>query len=260
MEVFGAYSHYYDLLYGSKNYVGEAQFVHQLLQVYAPNTKSILDLGCGTGTHATLLAKYGYNIHGIDFSLEMLRRANQNLEQAPGNLAAQLKFSQGDIRKLQLNQQFDAIISLFHVVSYQTTNEDLAATFATVKTHLKPNGVFIFDCWYGPAVLSDRPTVRVKELEDELLQITRTAKPIIYPNENIVDVNYHIVTQNKTNGTVQELQETHRMRYLFQPELDLIMTSVGLKRQTSQEWMTTKAPGFDTWGVCFVASHLSTPI
>jgi len=116
MEVFGAYARYYDLLYRAKDYVGEAQFVHQLLQTYAPNAKSILDLGCGTGGHAILLANYGYSIHGVDFSLDMLQRAHQNLEQAPENLAAQLKFSQGDIRKLQLNRQFDAIISLFHVV------------------------------------------------------------------------------------------------------------------------------------------------
>jgi SAM-dependent methyltransferase len=254
VNIFGTYAHYYDLLYASKDYAGEAKFVHQLLQTYAPAAKSILELGCGTGAHAIQLAQYGYTLHGIDFSAEMLQRARQNLAQV-SELATQLQFSQGDLRDVQLNEQFDAIISLFHVMSYQITNDDLRAAFATVKAHLKPNGVFIFDCWYGPAVLSDRPVVRVKRLEDETLQVTRIAEPTFHPNENVVDVNYHIFTRDKTSGAVQELQETHRMRYLFQPELDLVLTSVGLERVVSREWMTEKIPGFDTWGIYFIVRH-----
>jgi len=257
MNVFGTYARYYDLLYASKDYVGEAEFVHQLLQTYAPEAKSILELGCGTGAHAIQLAQYGYSLHGIDLSAEMLQRAHQNLNQVPPTIAAQLQFSQGDIRDVQLDEQFDAIISLFHVMSYQTTNADLMASFATVKAHLKPNGVFIFDCWYGPAVLSDRPTVRVKRLEDETLQVTRIAEPTFHPNDNVVDVNYHIFTRDKTSGTVQEIQETHRMRYLFQPELDLVMAAVGLERVASRGWMIENMPGFDTWGVYFAVRHAS---
>ena len=249
MKVFGNYARYYNLLYRDKDYAGEAQFIHQLIQTHAPNTRSILELGCGTGTHAQLLAKEGYNVHGVDLSAEMLQQASDRVSQLPQELASRLAFYQGDIREIRINQQFDAIISLFHVFSYQTTNEDLRAAFATVKAHLKPNGVFIFDYWYGPAVISDCPSTRVKRLEDEEISITRIAEPVMHPNRNLVDVNYQVFIKEKNTGSVEELQETHQMRYLFQPEVDLLFADSRLKLLESREWMTKREPGFDTWGV-----------
>jgi ubiquinone/menaquinone biosynthesis C-methylase UbiE len=256
MSIFNNYAHYYDLLYLDKDYVGETKFVQQLIQTHAPNAQNILELGCGTGNHAVFLAKEGYQIHGVDLSQEMLQKADSRLSQLHPQLASQLKFTHGDVRHLRLNQTFDAIISLFHVISYQTTNEDLLAAFTTVKEHLKPGGIFVFDIWYGPAVLSDRPTVRVKRLEDEEIKVTRVAEPVIYPNENLVDVNYQIFIQDKTSGAVEEIQETHRMRYLFKPELELLLQNVGLKIVNEMEWMSGRALGFHTWGSVFVVDFL----
>jgi SAM-dependent methyltransferase len=228
MKVFGNYARYYNLLYRDKDYAGEAQFIHQLIQNHAPNTRSILELGCGTGTHAQLLAKEGYDVHGVDLSAEMLQQASHRVSQLPQELASRLTF---------------------HVFSYQTTNEDLRAAFATVKSHLKPNGVFIFDYWYGPAVLSDRPSTRVKRLEDEEISITRIAEPVMHPNQNLVDVNYQVFIKEKNTGSVEELHETHRMRYLFKPEVDLLFADSQLKLIECREWMTKREPGLDTWGV-----------
>lgn len=253
MTVFGNYSRYYDLLYRDKDYIGEAQFIHQLIQNHAPKAQSILEFGCGTGNHAMLLAKEGYSIHGIDLSEEMLQQARDRLSQFHPDLASKIKISQGDIRQTRLNQKFDVVLSLFHVISYQTTNEDLLAAFNTVKEHLKSGGVFIFDLWYGPAVLTEHPTVRVKRLENEEILVTRIAEPVIHPNENLVDVNYQVFIQNKNTDAIKEFQETHRMRYLFQPEINLLLNEIGLKLVSSGEWMTNSESGLNTWGVYFVA-------
>lgn len=252
MTVFGNYARYYNLLYRDKDYAGETQYIHQLLQTHAPHTQSILELGCGTGNHAQLLAKQGYNVHGVDLSSEMLQQFSDRISQLPKELAAKLTFSPGNIGKIRLNQQFDTIISLFHVISYQTNNEDLQAAFNTAKVHLKPGGIFIFDCWYGPAVLSDRPTVRIKRLEDEEISITRIAEPVMYPNQNMVDVNYQVFIKDKNTGVVNDLQETHKMRYLFKPEIDILFTQFDFKLIECREWMSNHEPGFDTWGVYFV--------
>lgn len=248
---FGKYADYYDLLYQDKDYVGEVQFIEKLLQ-YAPTTKSILDLGCGTGTHATLLAKEGYEVHGVDLSADMLRLAGDRLNHLPRDVASRLKFSQADLRTVRIEKQFDAVISLFHAIGYQTTNEDLQAAFATAKAHLKPGGVFIFDCWYGPAVLCDRPVVRVKRLENEEIRVTRIAEPTMHPNQNLVDVNYQIFIKHQLDGIVEELCESHRMRYLFIPEIEELFDKLNLKIITSGEWMTNQNPSFNTWSVCFV--------
>ena len=253
MSVFGNYARYYDLLYRDKDYAGEAQYVHQLIQRYAPGARSVLELGCGTGAHAVLLAGEGYRIHGVDLSTDMLERAEARLAEMPPELASRLEFSQGNIRKIRIGRSFDAVLSLFHVMSYQTTNEDLHAVFATVKAHLKPGGVFIFDCWYGPAVLSDRPAVRVKRVEDEEIAVTRVAEPVMYPNENCVDVNYQLFVKHKTGGTVEELHECHRMRYLFAPEIASLLAQEDLVLLHCEEWMTGRPLGFDTWSTCFIA-------
>ena len=268
MTIFGAYSKYYNLLYKDKDYAGEAQFVHELLHAHLPGVKTVLDLGCGSGRHDFLLAEKGYAVTGVDRSEEMLVIAKKQIENkiktearkeqnahldSTSTLISTLSFIQGDIRTLNIGKQFDAIISLFHVMSYQTSNEDLRAAFFTVRRHLKPGGIFIFDCWYGPGVLSDRPTVRVKRFEDEEIIVTRIAEPVMYPNENLVDVNYHVFVKDKHIGTVEELRETHTMRYFFKPEIELLFKEFDLKFEGCHEWMTNREPGFGTWGVYFLA-------
>lgn len=256
MSVFSSYARYYDLLYKDKDYTAEAKYVHQLLQKYAGQAQSILELGCGTGIHAALLAEMGYEICGVDFSSEMLARAKKRVGELPPQHAQKLQFLHADIRNLRLNRQFDAVISLFHVISYQTTNADLQATFATAKTHLKSGGAFIFDYWYGAAVLSERPTIRIKRFEDNEIAITRIAEPVIHVNDNIVDVNYQIFVKNKQTGAVEELQEVHKMRYLFQPEIEWLAAANGFEFITCREWMSERIPDFKSWGVYCVCRAL----
>jgi SAM-dependent methyltransferase len=218
-----------------------------LIKEYKPDAESILDLGCGTGRHAKLLFEKGYVVCGVDRSEDMLSVAMQN----PAN--ASLIFKQGDVRSVRLNRSFDVVVSLFHVMSYQTSNDDLIQSFATAYEHLNSGGVFIFDFWYGPAVLTDRPTVRIKRLEDENVEVTRLAEPVLHANENIVDVNYHVLIRNKKDGHVEELKETHYMRYLFKPEVDLMLKNTGFQADGSFEYMTGGQLDYDTWNACFVA-------
>jgi SAM-dependent methyltransferase len=253
MKVFSKYAHYYDLLYKDKDYAAEAEYVHRLLRKYAPGTKSVLELGCGTGIHAHLLSGMGYRLHGVDRSPAMLESASRRVP-GPGSVPeAQPAFSLGDVRGIRMNDKFDAVISLFHVMSYQTTNDEISASLATAKFHLNPGGILVFDCWYGPAVLSQKPEIRIKRFEDDRIQVTRIAEPTMHPDENIVDVNYQVSIRNKSDGSVEELRETHRMRYLFTPEVVCFLSQHGLKLLDSFEWMSGREPGFDTWGVCFVA-------
>ncbi len=90
-------------------------------------------------------------------------------------------------------------------------------------------------------------------LADESVEIVRIAEPDIHPNRNVVDVHYQILVKDKITGQHESLEETHHMRYLFAPELKALLAAADLNVVGSEEWLTGKAPGFDTWGVCFVA-------
>ena len=251
MSVFGNYARYYDLLYRDKDYGGEAEYIAGLIERFAPDADTILELGCGTGKHAELLARRGYALLCMDRSLTMLDRARERI--ASLEQGERIEVREGDVRDFSLGRRFDAVISLFHVVSYVTANADVRSLLRCVREHLNPGGVFVFDVWYGPAVLTLKPEVRVLRLEDEAIDVTRIAEPDLHINENVVDVNYEILVRDKRSGALERHEETHRMRYAFRPELDLLLDEAGLKLVHGEEWMTGRAPGADTWGVCFVA-------
>jgi len=131
-------------------------------------------------------------------------------------------------------------------------NQDLRDCFATAKHHLKPGGVFVFDCWYGPAVLTDRPTVRIKRWEDERTSVTRIAEPTLLANENVVEVNYTILVRNRATETTKVFQELHRMRYLFLPEVKALASAEGLELIEARAWLSERKPGLDSWNACLV--------
>jgi SAM-dependent methyltransferase len=253
VNIFRKYANYYNLLYRDKDYPGEVEFISKLLKKYRPGARSILDMGCGSGTHASLLAQRGFEVHGIDISRDMIDQADQTRSQLSEETASRLSFSHEDIREARIDRQFDAVVALFHVISYQPTDEDLSAVFQTVRHHLKPGGIFIFDCWFGPAVQSDPPVIRVKRLENDEIQITRIAEPVIHSDINCVDVNYQIFIRDKSTGSIDEFEESHQMRYLFKPEMEAFMTASGLRGVECGEWMTGRDPGPDSWNVYFVA-------
>ena len=124
---------------------------------------------------------------------------------------------------------FDAVVSLFHVVSYQTTNEALCGTFDSARAALKPGGLFLFDFWHGPAVLTERPQVRVKRITTPSHDLTRIAEPEHQSSRNVVKVKYTLFSRNRETGSFEQYLEAHSMRYLFLPEIELIAANSGFE-------------------------------
>ena len=242
-SVFNAYSRYYDLLYRDKDYVGEVEYITVLLERFGVSGKRLLEFGSGTGKHGRLLAKRGYEVTGIERSREMVAQA----EAAPGFFC-----QQGNICSVQLGQTFDAVLSLFHVVSYQTTNDAVQAVFARAAEHLEADGLFVFDVWYNPAVYAQKPAVRVKRMANEAIEIVRIAEPTLHPNENCVDVNYTIFARDLASGVCEVMTETHPMRHFSLPELDLLARVSGFAVVGAEEFLTGNRPSEETWGVCVI--------
>lgn len=245
--VFNAYASYYDLLYRDKDYSEEAEYVASHIRGCMPQAKRILELGCGTGAHAEHLARMGFTVHGVDMSGEMLVRAEARRVALPAEVSARLSFSLGDVRTVRTGQTYDVVISLFHVMSYQIANSDLIATYETAAAHLLKGGLFLFDYWYGPAVLTQKPEVRVRRLENKEIKVTRIAEPVMHVNDNVVDVNYTVFIAFGQTGQVKQINETHRMRYLFLPEI-LCYGYEKFKGLGSHAWMTNQPLNADTWG------------
>jgi SAM-dependent methyltransferase len=252
MNVFADYARYYDLLYKDKNYAEESAFVMERLAAHGCRPKSVLELGCGSGGHAFPLAELGHTVYGIDLSATMVEMAHHRASKAAPEIKSRLDFQVGDVRTYRAGRKFDAAVSLFHVLSYQTSNDDVRAMLCTAREHLTPGGLFLADFWYGPGVLSDRPTRREKKLEGNGLRVSRLCEPILHCNRNVVDVHYEISATESSTGQMSQARERHPMRYFFLPELLLLAESSGMEVIEYGEWLTGKEPTFASWNAYVV--------
>ena len=245
MSVFKNYSRYYDLLYKDKDYAAEARYVDGLIKQKNPGASSMLEFGCGTGRYTRELAGLGYSVHGVDLSEDMLTEARKTS-------CDKVMFSQGDMRSLRLGRQFDVVTALFHVLSYQTADDDVLSALFSVREHLCPGGVAVLDFWYGPAVLTLQPTVRFKKVSDSIIEVSRTAVPELHADTNIVDVNYHAFIKDISSGRIDELEECHSMRYFFDNEILRNLESAGLTLYSINAWMDVRKPDLNSWAACVV--------
>ncbi len=245
MSNFNNYSKYYDLLYKDKDYKAESNYVFNLLQSFNPTVQSILELGCGSGNHAAHLTQNNIQIVGLERSETMV---NEALAKNIQNFKPIL----GDITKFELNHKFDAVISLFHVISYLTDNQSLISCFQSVHKHLNDKGLFLFDIWFTPAVYSQKPETRVKRLENETLSVVRIAESTSDFENNVVTVNFEVQIKDKITQKTETIIEHHPMRHFSLPELALLAEISGFKLIKSEEFMTKMHPSEKSWGVCVV--------
>jgi SAM-dependent methyltransferase len=252
MSNFQRYSAFYDLLYRDKDYAAEADYVARTIRSRVPAARTILELGSGTGRHGRLLAAIGFEVHGIERSGEMVSLARTIVDSPDSAQASPFTCEVGDICTAKLGRTFDAVISLFHVMSYQTTNEALQAAFQVASDHLAPGGLFLFDVWHGPAVLSQRPAVRVKEVADDRYRVKRTARPELDTNRGTVKVVYEMDCEDRSSGNSSRFSEEHLMRYVFPTEVDLLAQNCGLRCLATEEFLTGEPASPSTWGVMYL--------
>lgn len=236
-------SRVYDLLYREKDYAGEVAYLLALLAEYHGAVKTVLDLGCGTGRHAVHLLARGLEVTGVELSPQMAERARK---------VPHLDVIEGDVRDVRLGRRFDAVVALFHVVSYQTSIDDLERTFLTAAEHLDPGGLFVFDVWSTPAVLTQRPEMRMRSFAGADLEVVRSAHPVERPYESVVEVKYTLVVTDQRTGEDREIHETHVMRHLTSGEVELLARLSGFIVLRSEEYLTGAGPSDSTWGVCYV--------
>jgi SAM-dependent methyltransferase len=225
MSVFNEYSKFYDIIYKDKNYEEECNYIEDLLAHFGEKQRgSILDLGCGTGTHALIWGKRGWRVKGIDRSDKMLDIARKKAVETNSKVA----FSQGDLSEFDESSKYDVVVSMFAVVSYLSRNESLKHFFKKVSEVLHDGGYLIFDTWYGPGVLTDPPSDRYKILENEDDTVIRFTKSKLNSFDNTVDVGFKII-QLSDNKLISHIDEVHTMRYFFVPEVKLFLEAEGLE-------------------------------
>ena len=139
------YVKYYNLLYATKPYKKEADFVYN----WAGKPKIILELGVGTGGHAKYWVDKADVIYAVDSSQEMLNKAFKH---------PKIQYMCIPLQDLDPNNKFDCIFALFNVMGYSLLE------FSLGKIPIKENGIFIFDIWDASKFKQYPPIPKIKHL------------------------------------------------------------------------------------------------
>lgn len=249
--VFGQiYAGAYDLIYRDKDYDRETELLEQAFQKYTIKpVRRVLDLGCGTGNHALRLAAKGYEVVGVDCSLDMLRVA----EQKARDKRVRLRLHQADIRCLNLEESFDAVLMMFAVLGYQQENVDVLRALQAARRHLDSGGLLVFDVWYGPAVLVQRPQNQIRVIEHEGGILSRSSSGDLDIRRQICNVHFHLRQMNG-DRILNETKECHPVRYFFPKELELFLEISGFRLLRLGAFPDfDRDPNETTWNVMAVA-------
>ena len=237
-EIFDRYAKFYDSLYAEKDYAEECAYVLSLLQ--DSEIKTALDFGCGTGKFTEQFAAKGFCVDGIDISAKMIEIAQERLVLEPHLASLEITYEAADVRTFTPKKQYDLVYSLFHVINYMTSDDDLRDFFSSAARAMRKDGLLLFDFWYGPGVEADSPTERKKMVDWNGETLGRTAKPRLIPEKNLVMVEYQIETAKEV------FSELHTMRYLFDPDIDLFSAPY-FATESILGWREDTAPTSDNW-------------
>jgi SAM-dependent methyltransferase len=239
-KAFGLYSKYYNLIYQKKTYKTEVNYIHNLINKFNLNKKDILEFGSGTGSHAEFLVRKGYTVHGIEKSKSMIA----NCKKIKG-----FTFQNGDVCEIKLRKKYDVVLSMFHVLSYQTTKTNINNFFKNASYHLKPNGLFGFDFWYTDAVNAQKPEIRLLELRNKDFKVIRLAEPSKGNLKNTINVDYTVILKNMKKNLVNVIKENHKMKHFSLTELSSLYKKYRFKCLHVGQLVSDNKPSKNTWGV-----------
>jgi cyclopropane fatty-acyl-phospholipid synthase-like methyltransferase len=112
-----------------------------LENIEIPNGAKILDMACGAGRHAIILARKNFNVTAVDLSENLISISRQSAQ----NENLNINFVQSDIRNFNSNNKFDLVINLFTSFGYFETDEENFSVLKKAYSLLVDDGFFVLD-------------------------------------------------------------------------------------------------------------------
>jgi SAM-dependent methyltransferase len=226
--MFSASAEFYDLIYSTfKDYNGEAAQIGSLLRRFDPECQTILDVACGTGEHAWLLAAQGFVVDGLDLDPAFVRIAQQ--KHPAGH------FFVADMSDFHLSNRYDAVLCLFSSIGYLQTLDRLSLAFKTFRDHLTPGGVIIIEPWFAPGVL-DPTRVTRQTGEANGIRVARVSRTEIEGTMSRLYFDYEITD---TTGT-RHASEVHELGLFTTDELLRAFQEAGLHVEYDPKGLTDR--------------------
>ena len=215
--MFSESAEFYDAIYFQfKDYAAEAADIARRIRAAKPDARTVLDVACGTGEHARLLATvHGFSVDGIDLNPDFVRLAAAKNPQG--------RFTVADMANFDLGRRYDAVICMFSSIGYVRTLPMVERTLGRFKRHLAKGGVILVEPWFAPGFLSDG-YVSTKEGKIGDTTVTRTSKNEIEGRTSRLHFDYRI----EDKSGVRHASELHELGLFTVDEMLAAFAAAGL--------------------------------
>lgn len=198
---------FYDLLYeGEKDYAAEANLLASLIRERAPRAESLLDVGCGTGSHARALIDAGFTVDGVDLEPVFIELARAKCPEGT--------FYVGDMTDFELPRRYDVVTCLFSSIGYVQSETALRRAIMGMRDHLNPGGVLIVDPWFEPGQLTDG-WINVLVGAGANVTVCRMSRTLIDGTTSHLEFEYLI---GRPSG-IERRRETHTLSLFTQSQM-----------------------------------------
>ncbi len=247
----GRHAELYDLFYGAKPYAAEASYLHDVFQRLSTRPiRRILDIACGTASHALELERLGYDVVGSDVSEDMLDRAREKARKAD----SRIRLERQDMRSLDVGSgPFDAVLCLFDAIGHVQPTAAIKQTFRAVRRHLQEGGFFVLEFWHAAAMASRHDQLRVRRFATDRGEILRLSETTVDHALQCATVQHAIYDLHR-DGTYESAVERQVNRFFSLPEMSDLLDDCGLdvlkyySGYSPDETLTS-----DTWHILLIA-------
>ena len=141
MGAYGAFAQYYDSLTKNVEYARRADYFCQILEHWNHTPGLTLDLACGTGSLTLELTKRGFDVYGVDGSMEMLSEAQWKAAEE----GLSLLFLCQKMQNLDLYGTVDTVVCMLDSLNHIVSEKELEKALRKVSLFMNPGALFVFD-------------------------------------------------------------------------------------------------------------------
>lgn len=208
---------FYETLYRMKDYEAASDSIRRLIEQHAPQARSILDVGCGTGTHLRHLSQW-FEVEGLDISADLIAVAREKAPDIPFHVADMVDF--------ELDRKFDVVTCLFSAIAYVESLPRMRQAVARMAAHLNHNGIILIEPWFDEEnYWTDTITMNHSADGDDLKiawMYTSTKEAAV----SVLDIHYLVGTPKQ----VVHFTEQHRMGLFSREDYLAALSDAGMKR------------------------------